>query len=72
MRAEIERALERENLDKEREGNVGGGHSVSLMKDLEELEERTKVAREASSKGKEGAVWDAVAGGRKALEQCFL
>lgn len=72
VRAEIEKALERENLDKEREGSLGGGHSVSLMKDLEELEERTKVAREASMKGKEGAVWAAVEGGRKALEQCFL
>lgn len=74
VKEEIERALEKENLDRERgeDGQPGVSHSVTLHKDLEDLERRTLGLREEIVKGKEGVAWAAVDSGRKALEECFL
>lgn len=73
VREEIERALEKENLDREKgEGESAGvAHSASLLKDLEDLEKRTVGLREESKKELDGAVWKSVESERKALVECF-
>lgn len=78
MREEIERALEKENLDREK-GAAGGAegetqgvsHSASLMKDLEDLEKRTLGLREESEKELDSEAWKSVESQRKALVECF-
>ncbi|KAL8286448.1 hypothetical protein RQP46_004465 [Phenoliferia psychrophenolica] len=75
VKDEIERALEKENLDREAgadDGQPGVSHSATLMKDLEELETRTVALRQDILRNKESAVWGAVDTGRKSLEECFL
>ncbi|BGP23285.1 hypothetical protein JCM10295v2_002179 [Rhodotorula toruloides] len=74
VRDEIERALEKENLDRERgavEGEAGKGlsHSATLMKDLESLLERSAGLRKQRGETDE---WRAVDDGKKALHKCFL
>lgn len=62
-------------MDRERgaEGEEKGiSHSVSLMRDLEELEKRAVTAREESRKDKDGQAWKVVETERKGLEECFL
>lgn len=74
VREEIERALEKENLDKERgaEGEDKGlSHSASLLKDLDELEKRSLSLREESKKDLESETWKAVEQGRSALVECY-
>ncbi|GAA6000383.1 hypothetical protein JCM10207_007989 [Rhodosporidiobolus poonsookiae] len=70
VRDEIERALEKENLDRERGGEVEKGlsHSASLFKDLEELEKRSAGLRKERAQTDE---WRSVEGGKEALIQCF-
>ncbi|GAA5821208.1 hypothetical protein JCM11251_004513 [Rhodosporidiobolus azoricus] len=73
VREEIERALEKENLDRERgaakEGAEKGlSHSASLFKDLEELEKRSAGLRRQRE---ETAEWKAVDLNKEALVQCF-
>jgi len=72
IREQIERALEKENLDKESgadsgEGKVGGvSHSATLMRDLEELETRmVKITK------KDTPAWHALGREREELVQCF-
>lgn len=77
VREEIERALEKENLDREKgaQGAEGEGagvsHSASLLQDLEDLEKRTLSLREESKKEMDGAAWKSVESERKALVECF-
>ncbi|KAK4051798.1 hypothetical protein OIV83_002503 [Microbotryomycetes sp. JL201] len=74
VRQEIERALEKENLDREKgkAGDVAGlSHSASLLKDLEELEARTVKLRQESSKQLESEPWKAVDSGRQTLVECL-
>lgn len=80
MREEIERALEKENLDREKgaagaagqDGETQGvSHSASLMKDLEDLEKRTLGLREESEKELDSEAWKSVDSQRKALVECF-
>lgn len=81
VRQEIERALERENLDRERGASPGSGaggqeegkpaalsHSASLLKDLEQLEKRASGLKKERA---ETAEWKAVDVGKEALERCF-
>ncbi|ORY79371.1 hypothetical protein BCR35DRAFT_291684 [Leucosporidium creatinivorum] len=73
VREEIERALEKENLDREK-GDAetqGVSHSASLMKDLEDLEKRTLGLREESEKELDSEAWKSVESQRKALVECF-
>lgn len=77
MRQEIEVALEKENLDREQgaggeEGEGGVSHSVSLMRDLEELEKRTNQAREDSRKDMSGETWSHVNAAKKSLGDCLM
>ncbi|BGO90099.1 hypothetical protein NBRC10512_004037 [Rhodotorula toruloides] len=74
VRDEIERALEKENLDRERgaaEGEAAKGlsHSATLMKDLEGLLERSAGLRKQREETDE---WRALDDGKKALHKCFL
>jgi MICOS complex subunit MIC19 len=77
VREEIERALEKENLDREKgaagqDGETQGvSHSASLMKDLEDLEKRTLGLREESEKELDSEAWKSVESQRKALVDCF-
>ncbi|KAM0788439.1 hypothetical protein ACM66B_001574 [Microbotryomycetes sp. NB124-2] len=73
VRQEIERALEKENLDREKGGDAVASlsHSASLLKDLEELEARTVKLRQESSKQLESEPWKAVDGGRQSLVECL-
>ncbi|KAK4058427.1 hypothetical protein OIO90_000585 [Microbotryomycetes sp. JL221] len=74
VRQEIERALEKENLDREKgsnESSAGLAHSASLLKDLEELEGRTLSLKEESRKHLESAPWRTVESERKSLVECF-
>ncbi|BGP14412.1 hypothetical protein JCM10213_004536 [Rhodosporidiobolus nylandii] len=70
VRDEIERALEKENLDRERgaEAEKGLSHSASLLKDLEQLEKRSAGLRKERE---ETAEWKSVDEQKKALVQCF-
>ncbi|GAA5869823.1 hypothetical protein JCM16303_001808 [Sporobolomyces ruberrimus] len=77
VRQEIERALEKENLDREKgksnqeEGNEGGkglSHSASLFEDLKQLEKRTAGVKKERQETPE---WKQVDEGKKALEKCF-
>ena len=77
VRQEIERALERENLDRERGAAATAGeegksaalsHSASLLKDLEQLEKRASGLKKERA---ETAEWKAVDVGKEALERCF-
>ncbi|GAA5973622.1 hypothetical protein JCM8115_002938 [Rhodotorula mucilaginosa] len=78
VRQEIERALERENLDRERGASATAGgeegkaaalsHSASLLKDLEQLEKRASGLKKERA---ETAEWKAVDVGKEALERCF-
>ncbi|GAA5891305.1 hypothetical protein JCM6882_004651 [Rhodosporidiobolus microsporus] len=74
VRDEIERALEKENLDRERGAGGAAGaekglsHSASLFKDLEELEKRSAGLRKERE---ETAEWKAVDEGKLSLVQCF-
>lgn len=75
VREEIERALEKENLDKEASGGSEGegvSHSATLLKDLEELEKRTVGLREESQKNKSSDAWVSVESTKSALVECFL
>lgn len=75
VKLEIEKALEKENLVKEAGDGVQGSgisHSVSLMRDLEELEKRTQAKREESKKDLASGVWAEVEGGRLTLTECLL
>lgn len=78
VRDQIEQALERENLDRERgttssegEGAVGISHSVSLMRDLDELETRVNQVKAQSIKAKENVAWSKVKEDREELEKCL-
>lgn len=80
VRQEIERALERENLDRERGASASSApgqeegktaplsHSASLLKDLEQLEKRASGLKKERA---ETAEWKAVDVGKEALERCF-
>ncbi|KAK4698837.1 hypothetical protein P7C70_g7431, partial [Phenoliferia sp. Uapishka_3] len=74
VKAEIEAALEKENIEIElnAEGGNGISHSKSLMKDLEELESRTMGLRKEIERSHEGAAWEAVQLDRNTLSECFL
>lgn len=52
-------------------GVAGVSHSVSLMKDLEELEARVENKRLESKKTKESVVWSEVENQKQALVQCL-
>ncbi|GAA5858474.1 hypothetical protein JCM8547_007323 [Rhodosporidiobolus lusitaniae] len=70
VRDEIERALEKENLDRERgaAAEKGLSHSSSLMKDLEDLEKRSaKLVKQRQ----ETPEWRGVELNKEALVQCF-
>lgn len=74
MRQEIERALEKENLDREKgkdSESTGKGlsHSASLLQDLKELEKRSAGVKKERGETDE---WKKVDEGKKALEKCFL
>ena len=74
MRQEIERALEKENLDREKgknsqESGKGLSHSASLLQDLKELENRNQGVKKERGETDE---WKKVDEGKKALEKCFL
>lgn len=70
VREEIERALEKENLDRERgAADKGLSHSATLMKDLEGLLERSAGLRKQREETDE---WKAVDDGKKALHKCFM
>lgn len=73
VRDQIEQALERENLDRERgtTDDKGVSHSVTLMQDLEHLESRQASARELSRSTKDAAPWALVEQNRAELEQCL-
>ncbi|KAI5481551.1 mitochondrial inner membrane protein Mitofilin [Pseudohyphozyma bogoriensis] len=73
VRDEIERALERENFQKEAgtEDGPGVAHSATLMKDLEELEKRTLGFKEEGRKKLAGVAWESLEQGRKSLVECF-
>lgn len=85
MRAQIEQALERENLDRERgttivdqqqqqqEGQEKGAvaHSASLLRDLELLQEKVEISREESRKAKENVAWSAAEQHRSELMSCL-
>lgn len=60
-------------MDKERgaDGETSASHSASLMKDLEELEQRTVGLREESKKELDSDAWKSVESERKALVECF-
>ncbi|GAA5979528.1 hypothetical protein JCM11641_005423 [Rhodosporidiobolus odoratus] len=70
VRNEIERALEKENLDRERgaEAEKGLSHSASLLKDLEQLEKRSAGLKTERAQTDE---WKTVDLGKEALVQCF-
>lgn len=80
VREEIERALERENLDRERNAaapqdggeadgaNKGLSHSASLFKDLERLEKRALGLKRERAETDE---WKSVDTGKEALARCF-
>lgn len=73
VRQEIERALEKENLDREKgkaeEGQTKGlSHSASLFEDLKQLEQRTAGIKKERQETPE---WKKVEEGKKALEKCF-
>lgn len=82
VREEIERALERENLDRERNANAaapqdgaeadgankGLSHSASLFKDLERLEKRALGLKRERAETDE---WKSVDTGKEALARCF-
>ncbi|GAA6043907.1 hypothetical protein JCM8097_004101 [Rhodosporidiobolus ruineniae] len=70
VRDEIERALEKENLDRERgsAAEKGLSHSASLFKDLEELEKRSAGLRKQREETDE---WRRVDLDKQALVQCF-
>ncbi|CEQ41869.1 SPOSA6832_03640, partial [Sporobolomyces salmonicolor] len=74
VRDEIERALEKENLDREmgaasaQEGGKALSHSTSLIKDLEELEKRTASLKKQREETDE---WRRVDDGKNELEKCF-
>jgi len=74
VRQEIERALEKENLDREKgknsqESGKGLSHSASLLQDLKELEKRSQGVKKERGETDE---WKKVDEGKKALEKCFL
>jgi len=74
VRQEIERALEKENLDREKgknsqESGKGLSHSASLLQDLKELENRNQGVKKERGETDE---WKKVDEGKKALEKCFL
>ena len=75
MRDEIERALEKENLDREGgtgdDNSPGVSYSATLLHDLDQLEKRTLGLREDILRNKEGQAWGAVETNRTALEDCF-
>ncbi|GAA5881929.1 hypothetical protein JCM1840_005417 [Sporobolomyces johnsonii] len=74
VRDEIERALEKENLDREmgaaanQDGGKALSHSTTLLKDLEELEKRTASLKKQREETDE---WRRVDEGKKDLEKCF-
>lgn len=76
VRDEIERALEKENLDRERgtpsAGDDGAAkalpHSASLLHDLGELEKRAQAVRRQRAETDE---WRTVDAGKEALVQCL-
>lgn len=80
VREEIERALEKENLDRERGSSSSNGgdeasadkpalsHSASLLQDLEQLEKRASGLKKERAETNE---WKAVDSGKEALERCF-
>ncbi|GAA5884894.1 hypothetical protein JCM3774_004480 [Rhodotorula dairenensis] len=80
VRQEIERALEKENLDRERgaaaadannanaDGKPAPSHSASLLKDLEQLEKRAHGLKKERAETPE---WKAVDLGKDQLERCF-
>ena len=70
VRQQIEQALEKENLDKER-GEEGAAHSVSLLKDLQQLESRLESNKLESKRIKDAAPWDIVAQNKSALTECL-
>ncbi|GAA5836652.1 hypothetical protein JCM3766R1_006980 [Sporobolomyces carnicolor] len=73
VRQEIERALEKENLDREKgkaqdgEGK-GLSHSASLFEDLKQLEQRTAGVKKERQETPE---WKKVDESKSALEKCF-
>jgi altered-inheritance-of-mitochondria protein 13 len=77
VREEIERALEKENLDREKGASTTDkdgkaiSHSASLLKDLEELEKRTLGLREESKKQLDSGAWKSLESNRQTLLQCF-
>lgn len=72
VRQEIERALEKENLDREKGSESGGvAHSASLLKDLEDLEKRTMGLREESRKSLDSGAWKSLEQDRDSLLKCF-
>lgn len=80
VRQEIERALEKENLDKERgsaaeasEGSQSNSipHSASLLQDLQELEKRTSALQKDRSKLSDDVNWKQVEINREQLVACF-
>ncbi|BGP38450.1 hypothetical protein JCM10449v2_002382 [Rhodotorula kratochvilovae] len=75
VRDEIERALEKENLDRERGADQGEGqggkalpHSASLIKDLEDLEKRALALRKERAETDD---WKRVDVGKEQLVKCF-
>ncbi|GAA5892954.1 hypothetical protein JCM8208_004134 [Rhodotorula glutinis] len=76
VRSEIERALEKENLDRERGATQGEGegegkalpHSASLLHDLGELEKRAQAVRRERAQTDE---WRRVDLDKDELAKCF-
>ncbi|GAA5828289.1 hypothetical protein JCM3770_004952 [Rhodotorula araucariae] len=70
VRDEIERALEKENLDRERgiDADSSLPHSASLIKDLEDLEKRALALRTERAETDD---WRRVDTGKEQLVKCF-
>lgn len=72
VRDEIERALEKENLDRERGADAaapkGLSHSATLFKDLEDLERRSSALRRERAETDD---WRRVDVGKDELVKCF-
>ncbi|GAA5932456.1 Mic19p [Sporobolomyces koalae] len=72
VRQEIERALEKENLDREKgaasANEPGLAHSASLLEDLKQLEQRTASIKQSRQETSE---WKHLESNKEQLASCF-